>query len=163
METNNPMRRSNGRLAFLERPLTGPLVIGSILGGVPLAIAFSRLGGRLVSPEFLRYGLDLTPLAIIVTTIGTLWTTDHSWKKFIFGALATSFFACVPLPLVISCILMARFGHDVFSLSSLPVLAGILLIWSLVVALSSWLLSLGLAFLFHRNKKNSLRDGTTVI
>jgi len=130
----------------------GPLIVGLVLGGVPLAIGFSRLGDRVLSPEILRFVLDLTPLAIIVTTLDTVWRPGRGGKDSAWRALVGSFSACVPLPLVALCVLMLRFGYDPLSWSNLPTLAVMLLIWSLIVALSGWLLGLGVGFLFRRNE-----------
>ena len=108
--------------------------------------------------------LDLTPLAIIVTAIGTVWThADRGWKQLARRALITSLSACGPLPLVVLSVLTLRFGHELFSWDSLPFLVGELLVWSLVVALPSWLLGLGLVFLFFRKNKNSFRGDATIV
>jgi hypothetical protein len=155
MAASDSKPRSSAEISVLQRSTLGPILIGLIVGGVPLAIAFSRLGGRLVSAEFLRFALYLTPIPIIVTAIGTIWATNRGWRELLRRALLTSLSACIPLPLTVSCVLMWRFEYDLFSWSGPPVLLAVLLVWSLVVTLLSWLLAL--AFSANRARFGIMR------
>ena len=148
---SSPLKSDSGGLIHIvRRSAVGPWLLGIVFGGIPLAFAFSRLGGRLVSAELLRYMLDLTPLAIIITIIGTVWSHGRRWNDLIRRAIVTSFASCFPLPLLVSSVLMWRFGYDVFSQSGLLVLVCLLLLWTVVVAVLGWLLAQAIIFFLQR-------------
>lgn len=140
-----------GWLGILRRRTVGPFTFGLIVGGVPLAIAFS--GCRdIVSPEFLRFILNLTPLIIIVTGICAVLGAIHKWKELAWRALVSGFSACLPFPLVTSVVLMRRLGYDAFSARNLLPLTALLLAWAVVTGILGWVIALLFELLFHRKK-----------
>src|SRR2546427_9966994 len=97
----------------LRMPVMGSLLFGLVVGGIPLAVVFARLGGRVVSPELLRFMVDLTPVAIVVVTVGVVLTARGGWKDLLCKALLASFGACTPLPITVCAILAWMWGYPV--------------------------------------------------
>jgi hypothetical protein len=140
MTARNSQTGLGRALGVLRRPVGGPLLLGLIVGGLPCAVAFERLGGRVVSAELLRFVLLLTPIAIIVAVVGALLGAERGWKGLLVGGLLTSLWTCVPLPSFVCLVLVSRYGYDVFP-SNLAALVEIFVFWALAVGVSSWLLA----------------------
>ena len=147
---SHPKAQRKSRI--LKSAALGPFLVGFIFGGIPVSLGLMQLGSRFVSPELLRRVLYLTPLAILVTVLEVVLTTDGGKTAPTAKALITSFSACIPLPLLVCCVLLLHFGDNPFSFDNLAAFGAILLVWAAIVALISWLLGSGLL----RIKRSSL-------
>jgi hypothetical protein len=142
--------RSQRTVSVLRRPTAGPLLFGFIFGSMPFAVVFSRLGGSVVSPELLRFVLDLFPFATVLTMAGALLGMSRGWQGLALGALLTSLSACVPLPVIVCLVLEWRWGYEVLSPDNFPFLIAIFIFWAFAAAISGWLLALAFTFLKNR-------------
>src|ERR1022692_4606854 len=88
-------------LPTMRRPMMGPISFGLLFGGIPLALIFSGLAGRVISPELLRYLVLATPVSVLVTTVATaLGAGSVSKRLLLCRAFSGSLAACVPLPIL---------------------------------------------------------------
>lgn len=125
---------------FLRRRFTGPLLLGLVIGGLPIGVVFSRLTGRPISTEILRFIVDLTPIAISVAVLGAILTRGDSWRSLWRGAFVASLAACVPLP-TLACTVLTRLNLGTFALENVPLLVFLFALWATAVAIPSWLLA----------------------
>ena len=126
----------------MRRPVAGPFWLGLLFGGVPCGIGFSRLSGRLYTPELMRYLLFLTPVVFLVTVLGAVANTTGNWISLTRRAFLAALAACVPLPIVVCTVLGwsdRRWGA--FAPENSLVLVGLFSVWAVVVAIPGWLVA----------------------
>jgi hypothetical protein len=129
--------------SVLGRSVAGPFLLGLVFGGLPSAVVLSRLSGRIVSPEFFRFLLFLTPIWVLVSaTVAALG--PNGTPKRIFGrALFASIGACIPVPSTMFLVLAwPTHGAGSLAPASLPTELVFLFVWALAVAVAGWLLAL---------------------
>jgi len=126
----------------IRRPVAGPFWLGLLFGGVPCATGFSRLSGRMYSPELMRYLLLLTPLIFLVTILGAAANARGDWISSARGAFLTALAACVPLPMVV-CTVLGWSDRQWGALAPESFLALVVLfsVWAVVVAIPGWLVA----------------------
>ena len=134
---------------LVRRPVIGALLFGLIVGGTPFGIAFSRLSGQVVSLNTLGLTAMLTPVAVVVATVGALLGGAERWHSLLSRAFFASLGACLPVPTFICGILVF---HDLgpegfFDPRKLPGFALVFGIWAGVVTIYAWLLALAFVFL----------------
>jgi hypothetical protein len=116
-------------------------------------LVFSVLGGgRVVSPELLRYMLWLTLPAVLASTLLTVSTTATGWFSILRATFFISSALCVPVPVIIVSVLAWKFGFNVFT--SQMILADLWLfgLWATFVALLSWSFALGYRYVHARRE-----------
>lgn len=128
-------------LPTMRRPMMGPISFGLLFGGIPLALIFSGLAGRVISPELLRYLVLATPVSVLVTTVATaLGAGSVSKRLLLCRAFSGSLAACVPLPILTCLFMVWRWGYPVSE--NLFTLILFFLLWAIAVGALGWLLTL---------------------
>ena len=140
---------------ILRRPALGPFLVGLFLAGVPLGVAFSRLRGRVVSPELLHTILLWTPFTVAVSALYPALSDRRGWRCVFTGSFFASVGACGIVPLVVVAWLCRRWGYDVLTPRGLPVIVSLLVLWSVVVGVLSSLLALTYRSLLKRPATSS--------
>lgn len=150
-------RRGNREnfMGTLKRLLLNPFAFGLIFGGVPLAVLLGRLGRHIVSPDMPGSVTALTPLAVAVTTVGSLLARRAGWKRLIRAAFSCSTAACVPLPLAACLSLLWHFGYPLSSPQNSVFLFFFFLLWGVVVKFCGWVLALAVQGSRRVLQKNS--------
>jgi hypothetical protein len=92
----------------------------------------------------------LTPVAVLVATLGAILGVNSGPARLLWRAFVTSVSACIPAPIVVWTILALRSGFEIFDYRNLPYAAILLVLWALAVTVSSWLLALAVIFLKNR-------------
>ena len=155
---SGPLQRAQ---LFFARPVAGPLMFGLIFGGVPFGIAFVSLGGDVVSPNLLARTLELTPLAIILASVGAMYGADPSIGKVFKRTLITSVGECIPFP-TMACGAAAWYaGFAVLSPENLPVLIYLLFLWAAVVTLAGFCVA-SLFYLLKARRPRTDRSNATL-
>lgn len=127
--------------AILQRPVLGPLLFGLVFGGGPAAVMFGILDS--VSAWIGYCMLMLTPIAVVVSTIGAVQSVNKRWKSLLLRSLLTSAAACIPIPTIAGGVLVWRLGHSRASIADdLAVSVYIFSIWAMAVTVMSWPLAL---------------------
>jgi hypothetical protein len=143
--TNSSSETSAGILTVLRRPSVGPLLIGLLVGGIPSGFLLAALGisGRW-DDIFFRW---LTPVAIFVSVLGAVLPQKSSPARLLCQSLITSFSACFAIPTIVWTVLAWREGLEILYVANLPYIAILFTLWSLVVAVMSWLIAMVFTFL----------------
>ena len=128
--------------AVLRRPLVGPLLFGLVFAGAPSAVMFGTLGDEVMTARVAYCMLVLTPIAVVVATIGAVWSTNRGWRNLLLRSFVVSASACIPIPTILWDVAAWRQGYDVFTLKDLLITLYALSIWAIVVTLISWPLAL---------------------
>jgi hypothetical protein len=144
-------------VACLRRPVTGPLAFGLLFGGIPFAVAFHGLGRTVDSPELLGLIARLTPIAIVIATLGAIVGKLHSWKEFLKRSFITSLTMCVPTPAIVCTVLdWPKWHFEVLSPRLLLFLVALLLVWTSVVAIPGWLIAMVYSVIVKAARKEGL-------
>lgn len=139
--------------------IVGPVLLGLVLGGIPLGFGFYSLGGgRVISAELLRLTVYLSPIAFFVAILGAISGDTTKSKDLLGRACLTSLAACVPIPAWISLSAASHFGYDAYSAKNFLPLFIFFLAWAIVSTTCAWLLSLSYVFLRKRYAPLSHKD-----
>lgn len=139
--------------------ILGPVLLGLVFGGIPLGFGFHRLGGgRVISPELLRFIVDLSPIAFFVAILGAVSGDTTKSKDLLGRACLTSLTACVPIPTWICSSTASHFGYDAYSAENFLPLIIVFLAWAIVSTTCAWLLSLSYVSLRKRYAPLSHKD-----
>ena len=127
--------------AILQRPVLGPLLFGLVFGGGPAAVMFGILDS--VSAWIGYCMLMVTPVAVVVSTIGAVQSANKRWKNLLLRSLLTSAATCIPTPTIVLDVLVWRLGYSRASIADdLAVSVYIFSIWAMAVTVMSWPLAL---------------------
>jgi hypothetical protein len=128
--------------AVFRGPVAGLFLLGLVFGGLPSAVVLSRLGGRIVSPEFLKFLLFLALLWVLVSTTVAALGPNETLKRVFIKALVTSLGSCFLVPMIVSLVLAWPMdGGDALSPANLGALLVILFTFVLAVIVASCLLA----------------------
>ena len=138
------------------RSAVGSFIFGLVFGGVPFGIACTSLGIDVFSANLFALVLVLTPVAIVIATVGALLGTSLNLKELFKRTILTSLGECVPLPTV-GCTAAALYaGLSVFSPDSLPYLIYLLSLWACAVTFASFIIVALVHFLKMRRSRARL-------
>jgi hypothetical protein len=139
---------------LIRRPIAGPFWLGLLVGGLPSTAVLSRLAGREVSPELLRYLLILTPVTVFAAILGAVVGADCNWICLARRAFLSAAAACLPLPLAIFTFLgWQDLGLYVFSPKGFLVVIIIFLTWTVAAAISAWLIAVAVKIVANRRPR----------
>jgi len=152
--TDHPQGLLPRMLGVLRRPLLGPLLFGLVFAGIPFGIAFNLLGGTVISANLFGRILDLTPAAIVVTTLSAVVDVSSGWPHILWRASFTSLATCVPLPTIVCTALALHSGYKALSTDYLLTLIILFVVCAMAVTIPSWLLALGYAHFKNRRSRS---------
>jgi hypothetical protein len=140
----------------LKQLVLEPLLLGLLIGGIPFAVVFSTLVGKVVSATTFGYMALLTPVGIAVASWSALRGGTSSRGSVFVRAMFSSLGACVPLPTVVCAALIF---HDMgsegfFNPRNVPVFAFLFTLWAGLTAFFAS--AFALAWLVVKNRRRQL-------
>jgi hypothetical protein len=109
-------QHSHRTLSVLRRPISGPLLFGFVLGGIPFGIALFHLG--LTDTWGDQFFTPLTPVAVLLAALGANLGMKGGLAPQLRRAFLTSLGACIPVPTITWTALAWRSGFEILDLGT---------------------------------------------
>src|ERR1700682_3327551 len=132
-------------MVVCQRPLAGPLLFGSVIGGIPISAI------TIWTPHADEKTLWLiTPFYALMTAAVAVSGSSNTWKYLLYRAFLSSFAGCVITPTIFWILWLRFVGHqapDVHVVASAMAFS----LWATIVLIPGWLLAL--AYIHLRRKR----------